>query len=180
MLELIKGQTVSIDNHDRANNQPIYFDYRIHIHKRMNRDKYPGIEVFLYLDTNKNMEIKNEKRKKSDIASLESEMKKAFRNPKRRTAFVKSMLDELNRKCTFRDSKERLEANLLSVQNIAKLFGLHETHHCLLKNDEDTFEIACNDDDGNEYFILRDITGKTIRIGDSKDLVENWDKLFIE
>ena len=33
MIELIKGQTVSIDNHDRANGQPILFDYRIHIHR---------------------------------------------------------------------------------------------------------------------------------------------------
>lgn len=43
MIELIKGQTVSIDNHDRANGQPILFDYRIHIHKRMNRDKHSGM-----------------------------------------------------------------------------------------------------------------------------------------
>lgn len=39
MIELIKGQTVSIDNHDRGNNSPILFDDRIHIHKRMNKGK---------------------------------------------------------------------------------------------------------------------------------------------
>lgn len=49
MIELIKGQTVSIDNHDRANGQPILFDYRIHIHKRMNRDKHSGIEILISL-----------------------------------------------------------------------------------------------------------------------------------
>lgn len=65
MIELIKGQTVSIDNHDRANGQPIPFDYRIHIHKRMNRDKHSGIEFFLYLNTDKEMKIKNKKRERS-------------------------------------------------------------------------------------------------------------------
>ena len=47
-----------------------------------------------------------------------------------------------------------------------------------MKNDEDTFETIHQDDDGNEYFVLQDFQGKTIRIGDSKDIVENWDKLF--
>lgn len=178
MIELIKGQTVSIDNHDRANGQPVYFDHRIHIHKRMNRNKYPGIEVLLYLNADKDMEIENCHGKNSDVARLNSEMKKAFKNPIKRTAFVRSMLKELNRKCTYSSSNERLKANLLSAENIAIQFGLHKMYKQALKNDEDTFETIHQDDDGNEYFVLQDFQGKTIRIGDSKDIVENWDKLF--
>lgn len=83
MIELIKGQTVSIDNHDRGNGQSILFDYRIHIHKRINRDKYPGIEVLLYLDTDKDMDIKNKNGKEADVVSLRSEMKKVFKGPKK-------------------------------------------------------------------------------------------------
>lgn len=178
MIELIKGQTVSIDNHDRANRQPILFDYRIHIHKRMNRDKHSGIEVFLYLDTDKDMRIKNKKGKEADVASLRSEMEKAFKDTKKRIAFVRSLLKELNRKCTYSSFNEKLKANLLSAENIARQFGLHKMYKQPLKNDEDTFETIHQDDDGNEYFVLQDFQGKTIRIGDSKDIVENWDKLF--
>ncbi len=178
MIELIKGQTVSIDNHDRGTGKPILFDYRIHIHKRMNRDKHPGIEVLLYLDTDKDMEIKNKNGKEADVVSLRSEMKKAFKDPKKRIAFVKSMLDELNRKCTYSNSDEKLKANLLSAENIARQFGLHKMYKQPLKDDEDTFETIHQDDDGNEYFVLQDFQDKTIRIGDSKDIVENWDKLF--
>lgn len=176
MIELIKGQTVSIDNHDRANGQPILFDYRIHIHKRMNEDKHSGIEVLLYLDKDIDMEIKNRYGKKSDAVSLESEMRKAFKNPIKRSYFVKSMLDELNRKCTYHSSEEKLKANLLSAQNIAKQFELRETS--FLKNDSNCFEVILKDKEGNSYFLLHDVSGKTIRIGDSKDIVENWDKIF--
>lgn len=177
MIELIKGQTVSIDNHDRGNGQPILFDYRIHIHKRMNKDSYPGIDVFLYLGVEKNIEIKN-RGKGTDAIRLESEIWKAFKDPKKRTAFVKSMLDELNRKCTYENSEKKLKANLLSAQNIAKQFGLHRAHSIPLKNNSNSFETIHKDDDGNMYFLLQDFYGKTIRIGDSKDIVENWDKLF--
>lgn len=116
MIELIKGQTVSIDNHDRANGQPILFDYRIHIHKRMNRDKHSGIEILLYLDTDKDMRIINKKGKEADVVSLRSEMEKAFKDTKKRIAFVRSMLKELNWKCTYSSSYEKLKANFLSAE----------------------------------------------------------------
>lgn len=105
-------------------------------------------------------------------------MKRAFKDPITRTAFVKSMLDELNRKCTFGSLEERLKANLISVNNIAKLFGLRDTCCKPLKDDYDVFETLHKDNDGNEYFILQNIHNKEIRIGDSKDIVENWDELF--
>ena len=178
MIELIKGQTVSIDNHDRGSGQPIPFDPRIHIHKRMNKNEYPGIEVFLYLDADKDMKIERHKRKEADAKSLESEMRRAFKNPDKRTAFVKSMLNELNRKCTYDSFEEKLKANFISAKNIAKQFGLHEAYKKPLKDDEGIFETTHQDDDGNQYFVLQDFQGKKIIIGDSKDIVENWDKLF--
>lgn len=144
----------------------------------MNRNKYPGIEVLLYLNADKDMEIENRYGKNSDVTRLNSEMKKSFKNPIKRTAFVKSMLDELNRKCTYDSSEEKLKANFVSAQNIAKQFDLHETYRKPLRNDRDSFETIHQDDDGNEYFVLQDFQGKTIRIGDSQDIVENWDKLF--
>lgn len=176
MIELIKGQTVSIDNHDRANGQPIFFDDRIHIHKRMNKDRYTGFEVYLYLNADKDMKIENHHGKKSDVARLNSEMKKAFKDPRKRTDFVESMLYELNRKCTYDSTEKRLKANLLSAQNIAKQFELRETS--FLKNDSNCFEVILKDNEGNSYFLLHDVSGKTIRIGDSQDIVENWNKLF--
>lgn len=178
MIELIKGQTVSIDNHDRGNAQPIPFDHRIHIHKRMNKDEYPGIEVFLYIATGKEMKIIN-RAKGADAIRLESEIRKAFKDRAKRVAFVDSMLKELNRKCTYKDSKEKLQANLMSARNIAKQFGLSDTcSSLLLKNDSDVFETVHTDGEGNEYFLLQDIQGRTIRIGSSQDIVENWDMLF--
>lgn len=179
MIELIKSQTVSIDNHDRGNTQPIRFDHRIHIHKRMNR-KNSYIEVFLYLNSVEEMEIENHKGKRDDVMSLKSEMKRAFKNPQKRNAFVNSMWSELNRKCTYNSPEEKLKANFLSARNIAKQFGLHEAYEEPVKNDEDSFETIHQDDDGNKYFILQNLQGKTIRIGDSKDIVENWDQLFIK
>lgn len=177
MIELIKGQTVSIDNHGRGNMLPTYFDYKIHIHKRMNKDRYSGAEVVLYLAAESDMEIKS-KGKRVDKIRLESEIRKAFKDQTKRVAFVESMLKELNRKCTYRDSKEKLQANLTSATNIAKLFGLHNTCNEPLKNNSNSFETVHMDDEGNAYFLLQDFQGKTIRIGSSQDIVENWDKLF--
>ena len=87
------------------------------------------------------------------------------------------MLNELNRQCTFKDESERLRSYLDSANRIAKHFELKQVDNPIVKNTKEIFETLHTDEEGNLYYLLRDIKGNSIYIGDSKDIVENWDNI---
>ncbi len=174
MKTLINGQSVKIDNHKRGDGNPIKFKPGIHIHKRMNNDRYAGAEVELPLAEDEALSIEIRGNKKQETR-LKSEIQNAFKDKKKRTIFVESMLEELNRKCTYKDDAEKLRSFLTSANNIAKHFGLKEVREPIVQNTQDIFETIHIDDENKYYYLLQDRKGENIRIGDSKDLVEKWD-----
>lgn len=177
MKTLINGQSIKIDNHKRGDGNPIKFEPGIHIHKRMNHHRYAGAEVEIPLAENRPMKIKIKGNKKQE-ARLRSEIQKAFKDVKKTTAFVKSMLEELNRICTYKDDKDRSESFRTSANNIAKHFGLKEAvREDIIQNTQDIFETIHIDDENKPHYLLQDKKKENIRIGDSKKMVEKWNAI---
>ena len=172
MKSLIKGQTIKMDNHHQGDNTLIYYDEALHLHKIMNRKPYIGAEVRLPLKGEKKIEItkirhgKNEKVAKQ----LKSEINRAFKNSKLRIEFVDSVLKELNRKCTFKDEKDRLSANIETAKKLAHFFGLRISESYNRPLDA----AILTDKEGKTYYLFHDLDGKAIYIGDDYDLVKHW------
>ena len=175
MRALNNGQIIGIDNHKQGDGSPIEFKPGIHIHKRMNKDTYNGANVFIPLASDTKMKIKIKGNAKQE-ARLKREILNALGDRDKRIAFVQDMLDELNRKCTFKDESEKLCSYLDSANRIAKHFDLKEADNSI-KDTKEIFETLHTDENGNPYYLLRDIKGNSIYIGDSKDIVENWDSI---
>lgn len=177
MRGLIKQQTLRLENHKRADGQGIIFGSGVHVHKVMNSDKYSGAEVLIPLDRDEEIKFIKIKGGKKIENRLRSEINKAFKDRKKRTDFVEDVLQELQRKCTYPNEREKLESFLLSSKRIASHFGLVDVNNPIVRNTTDIFETMHTDEEGNIYYLLQDIKGNNIRIGDSKDIVENWDDI---
>ncbi|QCQ52628.1 hypothetical protein [Bacteroides fragilis] len=176
MRALINGQTLSIDNHKHGDGASIEFKPGIHVHKRMNNDRYAGANIRIPLATDEEMDIEPKGNNKQKLR-LKREILNAFKDKSKRTSFVRDMLNELNRQCTFKDESERLRSYLDSANRIAKHFELKQVDNPIVKNTKEIFETLHTDEEGNLYYLLRDIKGNGIYIGDSKDIVENWDNI---
>lgn len=175
MKSLIKGQTIRMDNHHQGDNMPIYYDEALHLHKIMNRKPYAGAEVRFPLKGERNFEITKIRSGKNEIVAkqLRSEITRAFKNSKLRIEFVNSVLEELNRKCTFKEEKDRLSANIETAKNLAHFFGLRisESHN-------QPIDVAIlTDKEGKSYYLSHDLDGKAICIGDNYDLVKHWPEI---
>lgn len=176
MQTLINGQTIKIDPHKRGDGSPIEFKPGIHIHKRMNRDRYAGANIKIPLASDEEMDIKPAGNKIQKLR-LKREILNAFKDKSKRTSFVRDMLNELNRQCTYKDESEKLASYLISANNIAKHFELNDVENPIVKNTQDLLETIHINKDGKYYYLLQDIKGNSIYIGDSKDIVENWDNI---
>ena len=47
----------------------------------------------------------------------------------------------------------------------------------IMKNTKDIFKTIHTDENGKLYYILQDIKGKNIIIGDSQDMIDNWETI---
>lgn len=175
LRELIKAQTLDIDNHHQGDGLPITFGSGIHVHKRMNNSStFEGVEFLIPLDTSEKYFFRWHQCSSDNQIRLQSEIKRALRNKTKRHNFVKDVLLELERKATFRDDTERLESLYTTAKNIMRHFGLTEAIAPVIKNEQEIFESIHVDEEGKPYYLLQDLKGNTIHIGDSKDFVENW------
>ena len=141
----------------------------------MNRKPYAGAEVRFPLKGERNFEITKIRSGKNETVArqLRSEIKRAFKKSKLRIEFVNSVLEELNRKCTFKEEKDRLSANIETAKNLAHFFGLRisESHN-------QPIDVAIlTDKEGKSYYLSHDLDGKAICIGDNYDLVKHWPEI---
>ena len=92
LSNLINGQTIEVDNHNRGN---VYkWDRTIHLHKRMNSDKFRGMQVIIPIADDGDLEFR--KVKGHDDIHIKNEIANAFSNTYIRNKFVKSMVRYLN------------------------------------------------------------------------------------
>lgn len=129
---LLNSETIHIDNHGQG--MPIDIDDRgIHLHKRFNGNasKSGYAEVRIPLNGG-DIQVVDGKGKNSGF--IVSEIKRAFKDPRKRVAFVKSLRRELEnlamcseRYCRQGETKELNEEGLRRVDeiiyNVASMFG---------------------------------------------------------
>ena len=84
LSNLINGQTIEVDNHNRGN---VYkWDRTIHLHKRMNSDKFRGMQVIIPIADDGDLEFRKVKGHDDDI-HIKNEIANAFSNTYIRNKF---------------------------------------------------------------------------------------------
>lgn len=127
LRKLIDGQTIKIDNHN--NGTAIVWGTGIHLHKRMNKDKYAGAEVLIYIGEDKDIEFRSMVGGDDEKKRLQNEISRAFKNVTVRNQFVesfyKSLQNILDASC-IEDTNERYKLAEQASIRIVRLFGLKE------------------------------------------------------
>lgn len=104
LRSLIKGETISIDNHNRGVAMDID-DSSIHLHKRFNkhdkRFRKSEVTVDLYRNRHK---ITTSSRRGPNAETILNEIQRAFKDDNMRRAFVDDMIDQLNNLVLFADN----------------------------------------------------------------------------
>lgn len=125
---LIDGQTIKIDNHNRG--EKIEWGTGIHLHKRMNMDRYAGAEVIIYIDNDKDLEFRSITGGVDEKIRLRNEIRKAFKNVTIRKHFIesfyKSLQNILDASC-IKDANERYKLAEQAAKRIIRLFELKDS-----------------------------------------------------
>lgn len=104
LRSLIKGETISIDNHNRGVAMDID-DSSIHLHKRFNKNnkRFRNSEVTVDLNRNRH-KITTSSRRGPNAETILNEIQRAFKDDNVRRAFVDDMIDQLNNLVLFADN----------------------------------------------------------------------------
>lgn len=104
LRSLIKGETISIDNHNRGVAMDID-DSSIHLHKRFNKNnkRFRNSEVTVDLNRNRH-KITTSSRRGPNAETILNEIQRAFKDDNMRRAFVDDMIDQLNNLVLFADN----------------------------------------------------------------------------
>lgn len=104
LRSLIKGETISIDNHNRGVAMDID-DSSIHLHKRFNKNnkRFRNSEVTVDLNRNRH-KITTSSRRGPNAETILNEIQRAFKDDNVRRAFVEDMIDQLNNLARFADN----------------------------------------------------------------------------
>lgn len=104
LRSLLKGETISIDNHNRGEAMDID-DSSIHLHKRFNKNnkRFRNSEVTVDLNRNRH-KITTSSRRGPNAETILNEIQRAFKDDNMRRAFVDDMIDQLNNLVLFADN----------------------------------------------------------------------------
>lgn len=124
---LIDGQTIKIDNHNRG--EKIEWGTGIHLHKRMNMDRYAGAEVIIYIDNDKDLEFRSITGGVDEKIRLRNEISRAFKNKTIRKQFINSFYKSLQNILDanhIMNSEEKYCVTKQAAMRIIRLFGLKD------------------------------------------------------
>jgi hypothetical protein len=191
MKNLIKGQTIRIDNHSKGDGMPLSWDLeKIHIHKIMNYDRYNGANFSVYFDSKKPIKFNKVKGKSELIEThLRNEITNAFKSKTKRAEFAKFIASKLSNYTNELSYSSKLQELENAAKQIGAQFGLKDNVQIEIEKiykDEILGNIKqlttkIIDKEGKSYFILQDISGENIIIGEDLDLISDWEntvKLF--
>lgn len=123
MKELIQGQKIRCDVHDAGSGQDVTFGKGLHIHKRMNRDRYSGAEIMIPIDSDSDVQIKAKGNDEEIKKRIINEIKKAFSDKQKVKQFAIALAEEIERYSI----KDRFIENLReSAKRIARTLDLKE------------------------------------------------------
>lgn len=180
MKRLISGQSLRIDNHHRG--QQVIGTRGLHIHKVMNNDNYNGAEVLIPLYPNSEIEFRKIKGSNSIQDRIKNEIKSAFKDRKTRDEFVKYTLNKIESYSQNLSYQERINSLIEGAISLASHFDLIASFRQIsIKVIQDkiiSYTSQHKDENGNTIYIIQDVDGRNIRIGDDLSLLDDWDRVI--
>ena len=179
MKELIEGQSIRFEAHKQGDGESIEWGKGLHMHKTMNSDRFNGAEVLLYLDSTRELEFMHIQGREQKVKSqLVNEIKNAFKKDKVKTAkLIKTILSTISTYSVDLPLSKRIENLRNGALRIAKSFELRPNiKEKILRDTNDYIKnyISYHKDEfENEYFIIQDIEGNCIKIGDNLEILLN-------
>ena len=169
---LIDGQTITIDNHNAGVQNE--WGKGVHLHKRMNKDKYAGAQVLIYIDEDKDLEFRSVTGGEEEKKRLQNEIRKAFKNVSIRKQFVesfyKSLRNILDSNCV-KDENERYKLAKQAATRIVRLFGLKEKVTEWFFDGVNEFFVFTQGDNSNNAIVVLNAEEPSITIGSDMDYV---------
>jgi len=164
MKELIERQNIIIDNHRRGTGQPNDWDdssAEIHLDKRTNwkhKGKFGQATIKIPINSDKEPYYEfNDKQDDSFKRKINKEINKALIDKKKRTLFVKEMIDRIK---NFESDLANREKAQSAVRRIARAFDLNEKiiREIVTYVDDNilTFTTLHSDSENKIYFIRLD------------------------
>lgn len=179
MKSLIQGQSIRFEAHKRGDGEPIEWGKGLHMHKIMNDNKYNGAEVLLYLDSTRELEFRKiQGREKIVKLHLRNEISNAFKKDKVKSKkLIQVIMSTISEYSVDLPLSERIENLRNGALRIAKSFDLKsKTKEDILKNTNDyikSYTTYHKDEFEKEFFIIQDIEGNCIKIGDNLEILKN-------
>lgn len=181
MRQLIKGQTIRFDAHQRGDGQPTGWKNGVHLHKVMNNNRYNRAEVLIPIDNDGDIEFRNVKGetrpiKRSIIKEISNTLNK---NPQKRREFIGMLFREIDRYSEAMSIEERKQNLKEGANRIAKHFKLNDSFIIEVSDNLDQCLSGHKDENDKVCWMLRRLKEKSITVilGEDEKLVQN-DKLF--
>lgn len=179
MKSLIQGQSIRFDIHKKGDNVPNEWGKGLHMHKIMNDDRYNGAEVLLYLDSTRELEFRKIQGREETVKSnLRNEISNAFKKDKVKSRkLIQTIMSTISEYSDDLPLSERVENLRNGALRIAKSFDLKpRTKEKILKDTNDyikNYITYHKDEFEDEFFIIQDIEGNCIKIGDNLEILQN-------
>lgn len=182
MKNLIKGQSLRIDNHDSGSGREAKWDERVHIHKVMNHDNFNGAEILIPLKSQEEITFRKIQGKQERTErQLKNEIEKAFKDPKKRKEFVRFVFDKIENYQGSGTYNDLIHSLIDGAESLARHFGLKsrilDETVSNIGNKIRSFTTLHQDENGEEFYIIQDLDGRNIRIGSDLDILNDWDKV---
>lgn len=182
MKQLISGQTIELDNHDRGSGKEVTFDDNLHIHKRMNNDRYSGAEILVPLNLNRNVQIRKVSGSTKIKDKIIKEVNKVFKNKRKRVEFARYISKQIDRYSSGFNEVERIENLVSGAQGIANHFELDtevlNEFRDLARDRIVKLTTEHEDEFGKKFYIMQDTDSKSIKIGSDLSILDEWDNII--
>ena len=177
IFNLLDNQTLDFENHARGNRKPIVFGDGLHMHKRMNKGKYKGVEIIFpidklgeYIFQGRNIKTKEEKH-------IISEINKVFKkNKDKRQKLIMTVVREITRYSGRIPETELLENVRKGARNLAQAMELNgdivDEIKSITENEIRNYVSTHTNDKGKQFYIKQDFVRRKIKMSD------NLEKLF--
>ena len=165
--QLINGQTVQLDNHNRGSE--LIYGRGLHLHKRMNKGVMGSAEVIVPLFEDGEIEFRSLRGHETIKARLRNEIRKAFKDKRIRMNFVirlsNSRIEDINTKI---DNLKKASLRMASC------FGLTPKIVNYIMEEADTFYAEFVTEDGFNGYIKSDVQNETITIGTDIEEIKDF------
>lgn len=181
LRQLIDGQTIEIDNHNRGTT--FKCGKGIHLHKRMDSDKYSGAEVLIPIYDDDELYFRNiTGNEDKEAKRIIKEIRDAFKDPYTKTQFIKSFYKSLNEilKKDGYSIDERIELAKKAAIRLAKHFALKPQIIDYFGDVGDKFYLEIRDSNNSKMYILENPNNHSFIIGKELQYINKLDKKLNE